>query len=147
MIASDMLPPSSSLMLSTPRSTTNTIAHSYYHYDCSLTMDDALHYLRSRSTTETGLPRVPPLPLYRGNAYFPPSESALFAPRRRPYTREYSAASLNVSQTSKINKRVNIYRARATCLSRVAKKIKKGNATRGLPRRSPILVLLSPKHA
>src|SRR3954447_26395179 len=51
MIASDMLPPSSSLMLAPPSSTTHTIPHSLG---------------RSRSTTETSLPRFS-----RTSAYLP----------------------------------------------------------------------------
>src|SRR3954465_9039206 len=51
MIASDMLPPSSSLMLAPPSSTTHTIPHSLG---------------RSRSTTETSLPRF-----NRTSAYLP----------------------------------------------------------------------------
>ena len=114
--------PASSLMLPTPTSATKTAVHSYYHYNRRLLMDNALYYLLSRSTTKTSLPRFPPLPVYRGNTYFTPfSKRAFRAPTLpRSVTNELRAKTYRKSQ--KYDDRLNIYRARAFCFSRGAKK-------------------------
>ena len=41
-------------------------------------MDNAVYYLLSRLTTETRLPRFPPLPLYCNNNYFTPLSERAF---------------------------------------------------------------------
>src|SRR6187200_842589 len=87
MIASDMLPLPSSLMLATPRSSTKTVLHSCHLHDRCLIMANALYYSLSRPATETSLPRFPPLPLYRSNTYFPPFSERAFRVTTPPPTR------------------------------------------------------------
>ena len=129
MIASDMLPPASSLMYPTPTSATKTAVHSYYHYNCRLIMDNALYYLLSRSTTKTSLPRFPPLPLYCSNTYCTPlSERDFRAPTLpRRVTDELRAKTYR--KCKKYDDMLNIYRSRVFYFSRGAKKIKKGILT------------------
>ena len=133
MIASDMLPPASSLILPTPKSATKTAVHSYYHYNRRLIMDNALYYLLSRSTTKTSYHDFHPSLYTAATHILHPFQNARFAPQTLPrrVTNELRAKTYRKCQ--KYDDRLNI--------------IKKGNATQGIPRRTPILVLLSPKHA